>query len=76
MNPELKNSLDALLRTGLCLCWLTGTVLMLTNFVAYEQDPYGPDGTLFAFKAGVCGIIVIAGITAHAYLVDKKVKNG
>lgn len=76
MNSDLKNSLDAVLRTGLCLCWLTGIFLAITNLAAYEANPSAPDGTLFAFKSSVCAFITIVAITTHAYLVDKKVKNG
>jgi hypothetical protein len=72
MNQELKNAHDALLRTGLCVVWITGVILAVTNLAAHEANS---SETTFAIRASICALVTIVAITAHAYLVDKKVKE-
>lgn len=66
---------DGALRGGLCAVWLIGGVLMLTNFVAYESDPYATGGTALAIRSSIYAAIAIVGILAHAYLVDRKARE-
>ena len=72
MNQELKNAHDAVLRTGLCMVWITGVIFAVTNLAAHEADP---SETVFAVRASICALVTIVAITVHAYLVDKKVKG-
>jgi hypothetical protein len=73
IHPELKNSLDAFLRMSLCLIWLSGTIVMVLKFIGYQTDP---SNVTLAWQASGCALVTIAAISAHAYLVDLKVKNG
>jgi len=70
---EIKNSLDTLLRMCFCMMWITGTILMVANFAAYEADTRDASP---AWAASKYALLVIINITAHAYLVDRKVKEG
>ena len=67
---KIKAIHSALQRTCLSALWLLGAVFMLTNFVAYEENPGGEHAVRFAIHASVCALITIAGLCIHAYLVD------
>ena len=72
IHPQLKNAHDALLCTGLCLCWITGCILAVVNLAAHEAEF---NDTRFAIRACICAGVTIVAITVHAYLVDHKVKE-
>ena len=70
---KTKEFLDTALRGGLTLIWIFGTFIMLCKFIGYEADT---QNVKLAWQAAICGAVVIAAISVHAYLVDQKVKNG
>ena len=69
---EIKNSLDALLRTGLCLVWITGAILMVVKWLGHQVDP---ENVTLSVQAAICAVVTIAAISAHAFLVDQKTKE-
>jgi hypothetical protein len=73
ISPKTKEFLDTALRGGLALTWIIGTFIMLGKFIGYEADT---QNVTLAWQASVCGVVVIAAISTHAYLVDLKMKEG
>ena len=70
---KVKEFSDTALRGGLALVWIFGTVIMLCKFIGYEADT---QNVKLAWQASICGAVVIAAISVHAYLVDQKMKEG
>lgn len=75
MHPKIKQFHDTAFRVCWCLVWLTATVFMLTNFVAYEQNSSGENAIGFAWRAAGCAVITITALCIHAYAVDKKAEE-
>ena len=69
---KAKEMFDTLLRRCLCIVWVVGAVLMIAEYAAFLADESYPT---HAWRACIYAAVVIAGILAHAYLVDKKDKS-